>query len=78
MFVYCSHKCLATCAIAIIYPTLLVLSYYFGEHICICASVYSNFNIICTQLYIKYVLQYDNVVSCELKILGGRIMSRIF
>ena len=47
----------ATCAIIIIYPTWLVLCCYYCKHICTCASVYSNFNIIYTQLCIKLVLQ---------------------
>ena len=44
-----SHKSLATCAITILYPTWLFLCCY-SKHICTCASVYSNFNIIYTVL----------------------------
>ena len=47
-FVYYSHKSLATCATTIIYPTQLVLCY--SKHICVYASVYSNLNIVYTQL----------------------------
>ena len=46
------------------------------KQICTCASVYSNFNIINTQLY-KTVLQYSNVADCKPKIHGEGIMSHI-
>ena len=43
------------------------------KHICTCASVDSNFNIIYTQLFIKSVLCYSFVVNCKLKINGEGI-----
>ena len=52
----------ATCAIIIIYPTWLVLCCYYCKHICTCASVYSNFNIIYTQLCIKSALYSISIV----------------
>ena len=51
---------------------------YYCKHICTCASVYSNFNIIYTQLCIKSVLLYSNVVYCKLIIHGEGIMSHSF
>ena len=48
----------------IIHPIWLVLCCYYCKHICTCASVYSN--IIYTQLCIKPLLKYSNVVNCKL------------
>ena len=54
---------ISTCAITILYPIWLVLCCYYCKHNCTCASVYSNFNIIYTQLHTHmYVL--ENVEHC--------------
>jgi len=46
---------------------------WYYKHICTCASVYSNFNIIYTQLCIKSVPCYNVLVNCELQINGEGI-----